>query len=745
MSDIYLALPGNPTKPESLRLPRAKELSRLLMRGTIPFARLVEMRQVAEPSYMETIVLEVDVERGQIRAHDIHRQERIGVIFREEDDGHPETIALREDFPAVPHRNLRATEKPRSLCLYEQTWDEVKLHWTPIGFVEQLRYWLSRTCSGTLHQGDQSLEPFFFGTGPIIIPPDLFTDPLETRPTRLSVSFPGGKDGRVLIARRPGGNQGIDYLATLLYCKPQQHGIIKHNPRNLAGLHDLVARTGLALLDELRTRLKDWREPALLSARLIIIIAFPKMRGSEDTIEATDLWAFFTASTIQQVGEQIGIWITKDGQVCPLIGGVDETKNGSTIKLDLLKPQFAFSRYSAAHLNGAKNPENRNMVAIGAGSLGSHVLTNLARAACGRWTIVDEDYLLPHNISRHALNGFSVGHDKTVAMGAELNSLTGAQEAFVQSTLTANVLRPGQQAEALQKALSDAAVILDMSATIPVERYLARDIKSDARRIGLFFNPKGTDLVLLAEDQARNYPIDALEMQYYRAIISHPNMLLHLHHEQAGRIRYAQSCRDLTSRIPQDHVAILSGIGSRAFQQTLQQTKPSIRIWQLDSDHLSVATLRITPEKIIKKTIGEWTLLTDTALLSKIRRMRKQKLPNETGGVLVGCFDMTRRIVYIVDTIASPPDSKEWPTLYIRGHEKLPTMITAIQQHTAGNLEYIGEWHSHPDGYPALPSKDDIQVFAWLTELMDQDGRPALMLIMAESEHNFFLGHISGG
>ena len=47
--------------------------------------------------------------------------------------------------------------------------------------------------------------------------------------------------------------------------------------------------------------------------------------------------------------------------------------------------------------------------------------------------------------------------------------------------------------------------------------------------------------------------------------------------------------------------------------------------------------------------------------------LRNAKLPNETGGVLVGSLDLERKIAYVIDTVPSPPDSEEWPTVYIRG------------------------------------------------------------------------------
>jgi len=96
-----------------------------------------------------------------------------------------------------------------------------------------------------------------------------------------------------------------------------------------------------------------------------------------------------------------------------------------------------------------------------------------------------------------------------------------------------------------------------------------------------------------------------------------------------------------------------------------------------------------------------------------------------------------------VDTIPSPPDSEEWPTLYIRGCKGLEHQVKSIHKRTDGMLHYIGEWHSHPDQCSTLPSDDDMQVFAWLTERMNADGFPALMMIAGQGGAvNCFLGKI---
>ena len=69
--------------------------------------------------------------------------------------------------------------------------------------------------------------------------------------------------------------------------------------------------------------------------------------------------------------------------------------------------------------------------------------------------------------------------------------------------MVANVLRPGEQKQAIDTALSEAELILDFAASVPVARHFARHVESPARRVSLFLNPCGSDLVCLGEDSGR--------------------------------------------------------------------------------------------------------------------------------------------------------------------------------------------------------------------------------------------------
>lgn len=749
MSEELLSADGLVVPATALELPRARALATFASGGATPFVRLVECRRqsgVAGTGAAETVVFDVDVERPQRPTHDIRRIERVAAVFHAEDTRYPEVLALRADFPSVPHLNHTLREFPRSLCLYDRAWAEVAFRWTAAAFVERIRDWLRLTAKGLLHQDDQPLEQLLFGGGlRLILPADVLSDFKNAAPLRLDVFRLGSADRiRNILAQKPTNDPrdqgGLHFVATSFPADPQTHGIIRRSPATIAELHDLLAAGGIDLIGELRKRIFDW-EQGLRAKQLVIIVAFPLRRSDEDAAERWDFWAFLTLKTVLETGIGIGLWEKANGTVGkPLF--LDDTLRGQDIPIDVVSPYVEFSRTAAAAANGVE-PDSVQVVAVGAGALGSQVIATLARSGFGRWTVVDEDDLLPHNLARHAFTREEVGHAKAHGMARYLNMLY--EDGPAAEGIAADVLSPAEKTALLTEKYSQAEVILDVAASVPVARHLALGVSSSARRVSVFLNPHGTDVVVLAEDKARSMTLDVLEAQYYRAAAADARLAGHLA-ANPGRLRYGRTCRDVTFSMPSHLVTIHAGIAAQAVKRALASDDASVRIWRCDQETMAVTPVEVQLGGMLKQSVSGWTLVLDDGLRARLAEQRASRLPNETGGVLIGMYDLTRRIVYVVDTVPSPPDSVEWPTLYIRGSQGLLEEVQEIGSRSGGQLEYVGEWHSHPDGCRTLPSSDDVQVFMWLTERMDEAGLPALMAIVGEQNgSSWYLGSISPG
>lgn len=317
-----------------------------------------------------------------------------------------------------------------------------------------------------------------------------------------------------------------------------------------------------------------------------------------------------------------------------------------------------------------------------------------------------------------------------LVLAVAANGLTDGPSAF--EPIVADILTPGSERDRLGERLGNADLVLDMAASIPVSRHLAQDTPGAAKRVSFFLNPVGSDLVMLVEDTRREIRLDSLEMQYYRAVLRDGRLRNHFRRPD-GTVRYGTSCRDVSAHLPQTQVALYAAIAARRLPSVADQEDAAIRIWQTSSGTDDVAAFDVAARKVKRQPAGEWTVVYDDGLAETLLDLRKARLPNETGGILVGSFDVERRTVYVVDTIPSPLDSQERKTLYIRGADGLHERLDDVQERTLGQLEYVGEWHSHPDGHECMPSHDDLDVLSWLSSHMDSDGVPGVMMIACEN------------
>ncbi|WP_460881131.1 ThiF family adenylyltransferase [Pontibacter rugosus] len=389
----------------------------------------------------------------------------------------------------------------------------------------------------------------------------------------------------------------------------------------------------------------------------------------------------------------------------------------------------SLSREMAAAFNGLTANEKKCM-AIGLGSLGSQVVNNLMRAGQGQWTFVDDDTYLPHNVARHYLPGLVVGYGKAKSMQSVLEGTF--EDAKIQ-IIEADVLKP--TSDELRETMEGMSLILDMSASVAVARELALSVNSPARRASLFLNPSGTDLVFLAESKDRTLRLDLLEMEYYWALIKNVEFSNHLFSKGAP-IRYSHACRDVSVILPQDKVALHAAIGSRTIQILLrEELTAQLRIWRT-TDDMTTTLHKFNPEPYQRTQAGDWTLEVATRVLVDMDRQRTLRLPSETGGVLIGTFDTLRKIIYVIGFIPSPPDSIEWPTAYYRGTAGLQDELKRIEQVTGKQVDYVGEWHSHPMGSSTKPSGDDRKLFAWLQRHRLRDGFPAVIAIAGDDKRS---------
>lgn len=700
------------------------------------------LSSIRKSKFFETFLFETEVELPQYPLNDIRKNEPIAVAFDINDKQKPEVLALRDDFPQLPHTNITEYEYPKSLCLYEESYDEIKLDWTAPLFLENIRRWLALSAKGLLHADDQPLEPFLLpSTNYIIINDEIINKIDEDNPHPLKVEALESGSRRTFIVENALPSDKLKQALLIFKGKSVVHGVIKSQPRNLYELHTALQNCEIDLIAELRRIFSKWKLndnlKGILDAGLILLFEIPLKRRAESEIETTQKFAFLVVSKIKEIGISLGLWVSHSEYVADLIP-MDNLLKGDNLPVITLNPVNTFVPNLARVYSGVANNETRKFFAIGLGAIGSQVFMNLLRMGYENWALVDNDIILPHNLSRSAYLGVNVGWEKSLSLQQIGNNLINSERI---KAFSINIFNEESYTEEIKKELNDCDVILDMSASISVGRFVTLNWESRGRRLSVFLNPNGCDGVMLLEDKDRKYRLDYLEMVYYRFLSE--TVSLHDHFERMqSRIRYANTCRDISLVMPQDKIAILSGIFSKAIRKEVSCDDAIIKIWRLDEKNgINIKEYSsIIYEPLFINTKG-WNIVTDSYVVEKLQLFRKNKLPNETGGVLLGSYDNERKIVYISDVLPSPPDSQEWPTVYIRGCDGLEIEVNKIYNITDGMIRYIGEWHSHPQGSNSNPSQLDKQAFLWLTDKMAKYGLPGLMMIIGE-DFNIYLGEI---
>lgn len=163
------------------------------------------------------------------------------------------------------------------------------------------------------------------------------------------------------------------------------------------------------------------------------------------------------------------------------------------------------------------------------------------------------------------------------------------------------------------------------------------------------------------------------------------------------------------------------------------------------SNSISNKTLTITPTFKGQKTISieeyeyynlntiNSSIHIPISILKEIEQIIKHHYPKEFGGVFVGYKSGEN---FIITDILMPDEYKNGKTVFIRHPGTLNQRLDKLHKTTGGKVQYLGEWHSHPDG-PTSPSRTDLKAMKDISkDKMINIDNPLLMIV--EVNKSFF-------
>jgi integrative and conjugative element protein (TIGR02256 family) len=687
-----------------------------------------------------------------------------------------------------------------SLCIDDRPWEDARADYNGAEVVRRILSWFHRADTGEVHDALQLPHPIFLpASQTFVMSQEVQREFCATSGPPVFLQLRPLGDGAKLFAlerhgsaaaslpdraRAPATDDALKparlrrFVGFTMGVRAENSGAMWHHPQYLGDLREALSGAEDDLLDVLRGRLealiRDRSAPLehLVEARLLM--QFVVINATQDSFEPMFL---VTANTLGDIGATLGlldrgptdarsstdddpstslVLATRDEsgnmalapavgtdasdrtvpQYVPLLspGAINPVEAGKT---ELIAANLSFSfegeiaSLYAGHGSEWRTSIGKKAVVLGVGSIGSQSIASLVReGAFEEVTIVDDDHLLPHNLARHTLRTPQIGFSKAQKVGKELEEI----RPDLSVVTVREKLGLGTSSDTLLSALENSDIVLDMTASVGASRMLCQ-IQRGGRAVSAFFNPSGTSVVVLQEDEERDLDLTALEALYYAEVVRTPSLKDHLRPGDEAVVSGGQ-CRSVTSRIPSSRAAILAGLAASETTELLASPRASISVATLDGRGGLDMHRRVIDGGSQSIEADGWTIGITGSVATYLQDLRRNALPNETGGVLLGIVDHTRQRIEVALGLAAPPDSTGTRDEFERGVQGVIDSIDDARRRTMHQLSYVGEWHSHPEGARTTPSVIDAAQLVSLREELLSEDRPPVMVIVGDDEAN---------
>ena len=639
----------------------------------------------------------------------------------------PTAYFTRSDFPAIPHL-LRNTGSLKAPCLYQTQPEQIALNWNPLAYASSISNWLFEAVNNELHDKQALLEDNILADGGILLLPiDFWLHKNEYKYIKVRID-----DGqrRVIELTRNVSQGHKSILPCVIDLGELAHSGIKSPPHNLSELAKFLNQ-GTTPFD-FKVYFKTLVVDSSNYEKSILFLV--KINVIDHTLSTnTDkLYSLYIDDMVSAIGLKLGVLdkLTENDVPSPIVSKQLDFQSSGDINVTSLTTHRPFNILDARLCNGSDISEGVHLptaIQIGVGAIGSQISRNLTQSGVlKQLVIVDNDVLLPHNISRWVIAD-NVGEYKVNALAAKLNTLVSNEHYCVPYSYK---IPYGDIDEQSVMEMKQYDLLIDTSASIPVQRTLDKHLSNSMDRVTVFLTPNGKNLVIAFTEKESKISHTDLEMVLYESIVSKKNLNTILDSTNKGFTYGGDSCRSFSFVISTHDISLLSSLASKFISSKSKST--SLTLFSIEED-LSVSRHDIVPPKFLDYESGGYKVKVSLSLLERLEKERANILPNETGGVLVGSYDRINDVIYVMASLPSPKDSVSDNKSYLRGRQGIANLTSHIENLTHSNLYYIGEWHSHPNGYSVEMSKSDLKQLSWLREYGERTARPLLQLIIGEN------------
>lgn len=384
------------------------------------------------------------------------------------------------------------------------------------------------------------------------------------------------------------------------------------------------------------------------------------------------------------------------------------------IPISMLMHSQPLTHKLASKISGYDIINHDRSAVFGCGAIGSKIIMHLAKAGQTNLTLIDPDLVSPHNLVRHSLFADDIGKNKADALSEKIKKMFPFE--------LPNVISGPSFKEGLidkKETFDYYSWVLDFTASDAFFNKLVT-LKSlhDCNVASASITNFGNLGIMYKEGESRNPRIDDLQVHLYS--LSENNKIIQnwLIEEQLTinsnnlLVQVGVGCNSETTILSDDkissHASYFSGgLKKEMFKNSKKGKIYLNQITEEKEDYLiQNQVITVNPFKVYQAVNDpSWEIRFKSEIVEDLM-LKFKKNKDETGGVFIGVCNYKTKTIHITGIIIAPPDSKANHFQFIRGHAGLSDKISNIESKSGGQIGYIGEWHTHPNGPNFLSDQD---------------------------------------
>lgn len=321
---------------------------------------------------------------------------------------------------------------------------------------------------------------------------------------------------------------------------------------------------------------------------------------------------------------------------------------------------------------------NSKIAIIGIGAIGSTLSEILARGGAKHLRLIDDDVVEHGNICRSSYYFTDVSAAKVVATKGNLMSISPYVDVeHIKASIYSEINYHSQSD--INKFLNQADIIFDCTASNELLHCLSI-LNLEKPIISFAITNEARDLVCVTNSkdnlfEQRRYFLKQLEQETEN-----------LYYEGIG-------CYTPTFKANFADINSLLNLAIKHIDKSFNEQKTA------DSFVLSHTDRGILKDNIVtyhQKELG-FTLSVVEQCLDEIKQYAYMHYPNEFGGYLLGGYSRDMKRIYLTNVII-PDQVKSGPAFFRpMNNAVVHKRIKQIYDDTDGLVNYIGEWHTHPE------------------------------------------------